>query len=154
MIASLATILAATDFSAHGDAAIPYAYALADRGATVHLLHVIEPVTVPSPLYAHYTPGAVPTEEQRALQIADLEARLRGLVPPEAASKGVRSAFAVVEGDIVSRVVGEVAARLGADAICVGSHGRGGVLRLLLGSTAEAILRSSSGPVLIVRPRA
>lgn len=39
-----------------------------------------------------------------------------------------------------------------ADMIVVGSHGRGGVTRLLLGSVAEAVLRDAHCPVLVVRP--
>jgi hypothetical protein len=45
-------VLAPSDLSTLGDLAVPYAYALVPRGGIVHLLHVIEPLTEPNPLYA------------------------------------------------------------------------------------------------------
>ena len=41
-----------------------------------------------------------------------------------------------------------------ADAIVVGTHGRSGVSRLVLGSTAEAVVRQAPCPVLVIKPRA
>jgi len=55
------SVLAATDLSDFSNHAVPFAYAIAARGGVVHLLHVIEPVVEPSPLYAHYEPGKFPT---------------------------------------------------------------------------------------------
>ena len=63
-VAELRRVLVPTDFSEAGLTAIPYAYAVTARGGTVHLLHVVEPVTAPNPLYAHYVPGRMPTPGQ------------------------------------------------------------------------------------------
>ena len=44
----------------------------------------------------------------------------------------------------------QAAARLDADAICMGTHGRSGLMKALLGSQAEAVLRGAKVPVLLV----
>lgn len=54
-------------------------------------------------------------------------------------------------GESVATVLARVADEYEADLIAIGTHGRQGVKRLLLGSVAEALLRSSSVPVLVVR---
>lgn len=48
--------------------------------------------------------------------------------------------------------VAELATEKGIDLVIVGSHGRTGLSRVLLGSVAERIVRLASGPVLVVRP--
>lgn len=50
--------------------------------------------------------------------------------------------------------IAQLAADLEADLIVVGTHGRRGVRRLLLGSVAEGVVRMAKGPVLVVRPQA
>jgi len=50
-------------------------------------------------------------------------------------------------------VVPALAASQKADLVVVGSHGRRGLARAVLGSVAEAIVRGSSVPVVVVRPR-
>lgn len=148
----LRRVLVPTDLSELGSAAVPYAYGLVARGGTVHLLHVVEPPRVPNPLYAHYTPARAPSRAERQLQEAELSERLRALVPAAAAERAVATAVELDEGDEVAERVCAAAERLGADAICLGSHGRGGVARTLLGSVAEQVLRRTRRPVLVVRP--
>lgn len=58
----------------------------------------------------------------------------------------------VTEGDPALRIVG-VARRTQAELIVMGTHGRSGAMRLLLGSVAEEVLRASPVPVLVVRGR-
>lgn len=57
---------------------------------------------------------------------------------------------AMLEGNPAREIVG-YADREGCDLICMGTHGRGGVSRLLLGSVAERVVRSATVPVLTVR---
>jgi nucleotide-binding universal stress UspA family protein len=147
----LRSVLAPTDFSECGRAAIPYAYGVVARGGCVHLLHVIEPHPTPNPLYAHYTPGRTPTPEERARQEADLHAKLEALVPPAAKARGVRTAVELVEGRDVAQLVCELADRIDADAICIGTHGRSGLARAVLGSVAEKVLRHTRRAVMLVR---
>jgi nucleotide-binding universal stress UspA family protein len=146
-------VLATTDLSEIGDSAIPFAYALPRRGGSVILLHVIEPVTVPNPLYAHYAPGRAPTAAERAAQEAELREKLRALVPSGAAARGIKTEIALVEGRDVARCIAEAAGRLRADALCIASHGRSGLARTLLGSVAHAVLLAARLPTLIVPRR-
>ncbi len=46
-----------------------------------------------------------------------------------------------------------MAEEIGADVIVVGSHGRGAIERLLLGSVSEQVVRHAPCPVLVVRPK-
>jgi nucleotide-binding universal stress UspA family protein len=152
-VPELRRVLVPTDLSEASLSAIPYAYAVVANGGALHLLHVIEPITAPNPLYAHYTPGRTPTPEERALQEAELHARLAALAPAEAKARGVRTAVELREGREVAELICEAGERLDVDAICIGSHGKAGLRRALMGSVAEAVLRCTRRPVLLVRPR-
>jgi nucleotide-binding universal stress UspA family protein len=151
--AGLRSVLAPTDFSECGLAAIPRAYALVEPGGSVHLLHVVVIEEMPNPLYAHYTPGHVPTPEERARLDAQLRERLESLAPASASAAGVRTVPHVVHGDDVAGLVCAAAEQLDVDAICLGSHGRGGLARMLLGSEAQSVLQHTRREVVVVRPR-
>lgn len=90
-----------------------------------------------------YDPGPL-ASEMRAHARAVVEAALGR------AAFAVAVAIRIVEGKPAGTIV-ETARSEGVGAIVIGSHGRRGVQRLLLGSVAEAVLRSSHVPVLIVR---
>jgi len=154
VIPAVRTVLATTDFSALADHAIPHAYSVVDDGGTVHLLHVIEqiePRRVPNPLYAHYVPGRTPTPEERMRQHAELEVRLRALVPESARARSIHTEVHVVEAADVAAAVVAAAGRLDANLVCMGTHGRSGLVQSFLGSVAGAVLASNSRPVLLVR---
>ncbi|KAB1187831.1 MULTISPECIES: universal stress protein [Haloferax] len=80
---------------------------------------------------------------------SDAEAALE-LVERAAEREGVQVETHVLEGT-PSREIVEFAERGGCDLIVMGTHGRGGIDRLLLGSVAEKVVRASSVPVLTVR---
>jgi nucleotide-binding universal stress UspA family protein len=147
------SVLVPADFSEGGLAALPYAVALVGRGGHVHLLHVIEAASVPNPLYSHYKPGRVPSAEERARQASELEGRLAELAIAEAEARGARVTVLVREETDVVSAICALAEELDVDAICISSHGRGGLARALLGSVAERVLASARRPVLLVRPR-
>lgn len=129
----LRRVLVPTDFSPAAAAALPHAYGLAGPvGAQVVLLHVLPR-----------------TADQ--LELAGALARLRELVPLDAPA-GVATESEVVVGDEPADAITDAAARLGADYVVLSSHGRAGLRRLLLGSVAEAVMRRSTRPVLVVRP--
>jgi nucleotide-binding universal stress UspA family protein len=143
--AQLRNILAATDFSEAGDRSIAYAYELARGGGSVTLCHVRERA-LPPPAYGYTDNRDALTEEQRR----ELEDHLRSLIPAGAA--GVPTTVSVIDGGHADTGIVQEANRVGADAICVGSHGRTGLARSLLGSVAESVSRRALRPVLIVRP--
>jgi nucleotide-binding universal stress UspA family protein len=124
------TILVPIDFSEVARGALQVAIALARPGARLIVLHVIEAVHIASEGY----------REAR-------EARLR---EHEAVDPGVPVDYLLREGDPPEEVL-KLAAELHPDVIVVGSHGRTGLDRLLMGSVAEAILRGSPIPVVVVR---
>ncbi len=78
-----------------------------------------------------------------------------GAARQEAKNVGVEAETAVIEGGVlrVADAIVSDAEKWHADVIVVGTHGRHGVGRLLLGSVAEAIARESAIPVLLVRQR-
>jgi len=152
-VAKLERVLVTTDFSELASLAIPFAYAIVAPGGTVHLLHVVEPVTRPNPLYAHYRPGQAPTPAEREAQLAELRQRLAALVPAGARERGIATACELAEGLDVADEVRAVAERIGADALCMASHGRTGLARTLLGSVANDVLKRAQRPLLLVPSR-
>ena len=131
------TILVATDFSPMSEHAFRFAGALArDYGARLIVVHVIQPPV------AVYAETAVFLEEPD--HSAAREA-LRNLHVP-----GVEVDYRLMEGEPVSTIV-QVARETGADLIVVGTHGRGGLLRVLLGSVAEGVLREAPCPVMTIK---
>ena len=144
-------VLVPTDFSNLGDSAIPYAYATLRRGATVKLIHVISPWELPGSLVPHYEPNWL-TEKEHKQRSADLLKKLRSLIPTEAGERGFSTEVEVIEGREVAKAISQEAKRFGADLICIGSHGRSGLLRTVLGSVAQAVAAQSERPVLIIRP--
>jgi nucleotide-binding universal stress UspA family protein len=134
------SILHPTDFSERSQYALGLACALArDYGARLVVLHV---VAVPAVIYAE---GAVPpdSEELRAAARAQLD----GLPVPFG---NIRVERRLEEGDAVETIL-RVAQELPADLIVMGTHGRTGLGRLLMGSVAEQIVRKASCPVLTVK---
>ena len=138
----VSNILFATDFSHHSNLALPYAVSVARKyGAKIHALHVLPetlgvPVAVREGLHAIRTP-----KHEDDQGIASLATRLSG-VPHEILSR---------KGDIwyeVAKVVdtGKI------DLIVMGTHGRSGVGKVLMGSVAERVFRQALCPVLTVGP--
>jgi nucleotide-binding universal stress UspA family protein len=141
---TILTVLAPTDLSELGNAAVPYAYALVRAtGGVVELCHVHEH-RLPTPAYAY--------DERHHLTAsarADLVAELRALVPPEAEQLGITTHVSVIDGGKVAETIVQAGERLNVDAISLASHGRGGLARALLGSVAEEVVRRSPRPVLV-----
>jgi len=148
--ASLARVLVPLDLSELSLGAVPFAYALAGPAGRVTLLHVIEPQTEPNPLYAHYSAGRTATPAEREALHAHLRERLQALVPEGAAAGGPETTIELVEEEDVPTAILRAAQRLGIDAICMASHGRTGLARVLLGSVAEGVLGAARWPLLIV----
>ncbi|HKI99060.1 MAG TPA: universal stress protein [bacterium] len=150
MVPSLKRVLMVTDFSATAAAALPYAYALVDPGAEVHLVHLIEHEQVPNPLYAHYTSDDLATPQDRDRAIKEVERHLMTLVPNQAQEKHITTVVGCVLHPEVAEGIIEEARKRKPDAIVMGSHGRTGLKHLLMGSVAEHVLRGCGVPVLIV----
>jgi nucleotide-binding universal stress UspA family protein len=114
--------------------------------AEVHVLRVIEPVVDP---LVDVLPSA--TEEVERLKLDTLEA-----VKREIASVGALRLSAVVAHTAIgapARCIVSLAAELDADLIVVGTHGRRGLRRAILGSVAEEVVRTAGCPVFCVRAK-
>jgi len=131
------------DFSELSERAIASAvtFAHAATEADIHLVHA-----VPLPIVASELAVAPDLEAV----IAAARERIARLVPQE--SPGVRFVTHVTAG-VPQDVVDGIARSCGADLILVGTHGRRGFKRALLGSVAEHITRNAPCSVLTVRPR-
>ncbi|HSF17191.1 MAG TPA: universal stress protein [Vicinamibacteria bacterium] len=138
-------ILCPTDFSRFSFRAADYAVALAKQSeGLVHFLHVFPAVLVHPDHFPYVAePVYLETEvRERALARLDAFAAL-------CRAEKVETRFSVLEGQPASAIL-DAAESDEADLICLGTHGREGFERLVLGSVAEKVLRKSRCPVLTI----
>lgn len=138
------TILVATDFSEPSDAALAYAATLGQKlGAALHLVNSFElPI-------AFFPDGVLVVTAEAASRITDAaQTRLREAVDAYA-KRGIAVTSHLVQGDAREGIL-SVASKVGADLIVMGTHGRRGLSRALIGSITESVLRTSNVPVLTV----
>ena len=137
------TILMPTDFSHASDAALPHAEALAKQSnARLLIVHVEEPPLAYGGGELYY--GLPEPNSERILKM------LEDVKPADAA---VPFTHRLAMGDPAAEIV-RIAKDEGAEMIILGTHGRTGVSRLLMGSVAEAIVRRAPCPVLVYRETA
>ena len=140
---STKTILFPTDFSTASDAALCHAEALARQSdAKLLILHVEEPPLAYGGGELYY--GLPEPSSERILQM------LEDVRPSDSAVPFVHR---LVMGDPAAEIV-NVAEAEQAELVVMGTHGRTGVSRLLMGSVAESVVRHAPCPVLIYRERA
>lgn len=132
-------ILFATDFSHAGDAAMELAASIArDRGAKLLILHVEEP---PRNYGGEMYYGALEPD------LEEIEQMLQAIKPTV---PDVLLEYRLVQGDPAETIC-QVAKDERAEMIVLGTHGRTGLLRMLMGSVAEAVVRHAPCPVLTLR---
>ena len=143
----LRTVLVPTDFSEDAALAADAAVHLLapDTKARIVLLHAyhvpteyVAPLSVPVPLLLE---DVVQVEAAAKVEMAETAARVR--------ARGIAVETRVVEG-YPPQVIVDQARELDADLIAMGTHGRSGVKRLIMGSTAERVLPAAPCPVLTV----
>jgi nucleotide-binding universal stress UspA family protein len=133
------TILHPTDFSEHSENAYQLACSLArDYDARLILLHVVPPPVAHGEVMARQQPDGYYEQLEKEL------IRLQQLNPR------VRIERRLEDGDPEATIL-EVAEEVHCDLIVMGTHGRTGLGRLLMGSVAEAVLRQAPCPVLTVK---
>jgi nucleotide-binding universal stress UspA family protein len=143
-------ILCPIDFSEFSRRALEQAVAVARwYDGEITLLHVAP--FVPSVVTSTFPPGVSPLMLEPMRHDAVLE-ELRRFAQPAAAA-GLRFDAVVRDGSAVAEVL-DLARTLPADLLVMGTHGRGGFDRLVLGSVAEKVLRKACCPVLTVPPPA
>jgi nucleotide-binding universal stress UspA family protein len=139
---AIENILYATDFSPAAIAALPYVRGIAKRyGSRIHVLHVKQPTS-----YAFVTPELVPN-------MVEMEDRLE-----KEQTEEIHTVFAGMPHDVTMGTGGlwneldEAIRAKSIDLIVIGTSGRTGVAKALLGSVATEILRRAPCPVLTVGP--
>jgi nucleotide-binding universal stress UspA family protein len=142
----LTKVLVPTDFSEPSATALAYGQALARTfGASLHVLSVVE-----EPLAQGWNGFGMPAlPELRERVLADAQRQLEDAVP---ALERDRQATELVTrlGEPHHEIV-RFARERNVDLIVMGTHGRGGMAHLLLGSVAEKVVRAAPCPVLTVR---
>ncbi len=141
---NIKTILLPVDFSHSSDAALSFASSLAaESQGLLYLVHVGED----SPAYlAGYGGFAYTPELAKKIEVENRE--LLDQIQPTVA--GVKHERHYLTGDPAHEIL-SFAERENVDLIVIGSHGRTGLSRLLLGSIAEAVVRGANCPVLTVK---
>jgi nucleotide-binding universal stress UspA family protein len=140
LIMKARTILFPTDFSPFGQEALRWATALArDSGAKMIIIHVEEPPMA-------YGGG----EMYLGSEEGDREELRKSLVQVVPTDSKVAFEHKLLTGDPATAIV-ETADNENADLIVIGTHGRTGLTRLLMGSVAEAVVRRAKCPVLTVK---
>jgi nucleotide-binding universal stress UspA family protein len=136
----LTRLLVASDLSPLSGKALDYAVALARRsgGASVHVINVMEP----------FAPSADYPEDELA---RECERELAGMAADRSTPQ--LSISSAVHMGVPAAEIVKVAAMLRPDVLVLGTHGRSGWRRLVLGSVAEQVVREAPCPVLVVRER-
>ena len=119
------------------------------HGATVRLIHVVDVFivtpTLESGRYVDDIQKSFREDGGRLLKKAEALVLKHGLT--------VDSVMFEVVGGHAAGIIVEQAKKWGADIIVLGTHGRRGVRRLVMGSDAEEVVRTSPVPILLVRPK-
>jgi nucleotide-binding universal stress UspA family protein len=141
-------LVVALDGSACAEHAFDVALQLARaQGGTIDVCSVVDPIailgTTPESPRADEMLARAQTHAQRTVDTAIRHAQ----------RAGVKAAGDVLSGEPAYEIIA-YAAKMKADAIVMGTHGRSGLKRLFMGSVAENVLRSASVPVVVVRDRA
>lgn len=142
----ITTLVVGIDFFPEAQSALDAACELADQlGANLHLVHAAkttppligrEEIAVPTAFY-----DSVMREAERRISEAAAACRIKGTVSTEVSTAPAQVALS------------EVAERLDAELIIIGSHGRTGIKHLLLGSVAERTVRHAPCSVLTFRTK-
>ena len=140
-------ILLPTDFSENFDIALNYGKEMAKSiGSTLHVMHTVETIIVPSEVV--FAPHA---------KIVDIENQIReyaenklGEISDELKQEGYNVQTAMTEGKSDEEIV-KYAEENNIDLICIAAHGKSGIEHFLLGSTTEKVLRTAPCPVIAVR---
>jgi nucleotide-binding universal stress UspA family protein len=144
---SVRNVLLATDFSPTSEAALPYAAAICRRfGGTLHTAHVLSDASL-----LMMTGGVDYVSMGTIYEDAQAEAREK-LEHISDRVEGIPHRNYVRHGQVWKNLAGIIADNE-IDLVVVGTHGRTGLGKLLLGSVAEDILRHAPCPVLTVGPK-
>jgi nucleotide-binding universal stress UspA family protein len=151
-------IVVGVDYSETSELALAHALEIACTGprAEVHVVHVAS--TFHPIVGVEHTPETmppVPKPDETLRELGDhVDRRLELFVNQREASSPLPERVVLhVRYDAPAQEIAELARDFDAHLVIVGTHGRRGLSRMLLGSVAEGVVRLSPCPVLVVRPR-
>jgi nucleotide-binding universal stress UspA family protein len=151
-----AKILVATDGSKEAELAARTAADLAQKtGSELHVVHGFGIAPIGPPVYPEATElqsvereaeveGLQRSSEQRAQEVLEAE------VEKIRSAGGTVAQGHLIEGRVAPEIVA-LAEEIGAGLIVMGSRGRGGIRRSLLGSVSDSVVRHAHCPVMVVR---
>lgn len=138
-------ILLATDYSAASEAALPFAVELARHfEAGLHVVHVLLP--------GEWEPTADDTSTAFPYKPVETAERQMASFLSTTDVGGVRCEYLVRQGQNVWEELNRIVQDKDIGLIILGTHGRSGIRKLLVGSVAEEVFRRSSIPVLTIGP--
>jgi nucleotide-binding universal stress UspA family protein len=136
----LSHIVCAVDFSPQSDRALQIASTLAkESGGVLHIVHSYEQPFAYDPQLPEYIPPP-----------ADLDGIKKRLHDQQPSQPDIQVKYALLVGEPAATIQ-EYAEKNEADMIVMGTHGRSGVARFLMGSIAENVLRHAACPVLVIK---
>ena len=143
-------VLLAFDGSSCAALALQAATKMATAGAALEVLAVADIPSSPFLLHAHYD------ADQAALAATEKCETLLEQASRQLTAEGITAELLLVDltecaGNSVAQVIVDEAAAMAADVIVIGTHGRHGYRRFLLGSVAESVARQAPCPVLLLR---
>jgi nucleotide-binding universal stress UspA family protein len=142
-------ILVPVDGSQTSNRALVAALQMArDGGGSIRLIHVIEEL---AQVIAYDPYGAYPGDLSKVMRENGQQILTKALDITRSAGISADQRLVEAAGQRLAEAVNKEAAAYGADLIVLGTHGRRGIGRVLLGSGAEQIIRSAQVPVLVIR---
>ncbi len=141
------SLLVALDFSAVADDQLEIVGRLASPNREVYLLHVAEP----DPSFVGYEAGPDEVRHDVAVEFKREHEQLHAMAD-RLREQGHEVNALMVQGPTVQTIL-EQAEKLEAEVIVVGSHGRGKLFDLVVGSVSAGVIRKSPVPVLVVPTR-
>ena len=143
-MAAFRRILVATDFTDTSERAIDAALELSNRlGASLTVMHAYEIPVLGVP------DGALIATPELAARLSEAARTALDAVLKRLEGRGVQVAAVLREG-VAWEEIEHVADEIDADILVIGTHGRRGLARALLGSVAENVIRTSHRPVLTI----
>lgn len=141
-------ILVPVDGSVTSDRALQEAVKLANAESQLRLIYVLDDIyPLDAEGYAYINTDAL----HEAMRHTGERLLTRAAKSAQRSGAVVETALLEASGHRIATVIDEDAKRWGADLLVLGTHGRSGLSRLLLGSVAEGVVRGAASPVLLVR---
>ena len=140
-------VLATTDLSPESFSAVQYAAHLAEgQGAKLTVIHVVHSVSL---AYTDFVPPVDMTRIEQAIEEAAREKLEHWVKRHVKRNAGVKIEL---RGGVVDEAICSFARECGASLIVIATHGRKGLTHVVLGSTAERVVRNAPCPVLVIKP--